>query len=682
MLTLAVLTVALIAAFIVELAFVVSSPAPLIAGVVALWLAAPGVAFVSRLVRGDRGARAASLLVGPVLGLAFSTLALLLVWSAGAPAWLAVLIAPAPVWLGAFALSPGFRSLFDLPTFGRPDAIALGVLLLIVPLTTLGPYGNVAASVGDGARAYRAYFTADFVWAMSVSAELAKGDVPPANPFLEGAGLNYYWLSHLVSGVNYRALQPIGARLEEVILVDAIGFSVVFIACLYWLARATGVSATGAAIGCAAGFLANSYEGLERLIALGNVRVAIELTRSVNIDAVSRWYYQGMPVDGLQRLLLYQPHHLTGYALALLALWLVARATTIARTSVALSAGVLLGAGFLFSTFTAIIVGLAVAMLYAVRAVRERAWRALAEGGLVAVAPVAVAVAIAVVLGYIDPTHGSLLHFFANPVALERWPLVLLLNFGPLLIGGVVGLVVSRGSRAEIAPVVALVAASLFFYFFADVPDMGGVWVGWRAGHLLLIGLGMLTGVAIDALRMQSRPIRWVGGCVAAVLFALAVPTVAIDVRNARDIANRDRMPLFPWTLVLSKAEIEGLEWIRRSTPPDAIVQVDPQARNAGTWAYIPAFAERRMAAGLPISMIPLRPYQLATDNVVFGIFHAPTAKDAWEMAHFLGISYLVIGDAEREANHDGEKILAADPALFRSAFHNDALTVYEVALR
>lgn len=286
------------------------------------------------------------------------------------------------------------------------------------------------------------------------------------------------------------------------------------------------------------------------------------------------------------------------------------------------------------------------------------------------------------VLGYIDPKQGGLLHFVVNPVAFEQWPRVLLLNFGPLLIGAVAGLVTWRASTADLAAPVALAVASWAFYFFADVPDMGGVWVGWRAGHLLLIAFGVLTGAAMDALWRQRRAARWTGAVVAVVLFGLAAPTVAIDVYNAQDIDNHDHTAMFPWTLVLSKGEVEGLDWIRRFTPRDAVVQVDAEARNAGTWAYVPAFAERRMAAGLPISMIPLRPYQLATNDVTFGIFRAPTAKDAWEMAHFLGISYLLIGEPERRASHDGEKMLEAEPTLFRQAFHNDALTVYEVAPR
>ena len=47
---------------------------------------------------------------------------------------------------------------------------------------------------------------------------------------------------------------------------------------------------------------------------------------------------------------------------------------------------------------------------------------------------------------------------------------------------------------------------------------------------------------------------------------------------------------------------------------PKAIFQVDPVPRDPEHWAYLPAFAERRMAVGIPISMVPLAKYQQASE--------------------------------------------------------------------
>lgn len=680
--TASVLGALVVGALVLELALFVDSAAALLGVIVLGWYALPGVLLIRRIFSGSDGSWGHAMLLGPILGLACSTLGLLIFFALECPALLALCAGPSLTWALVARPPRTLETLLRVPSLGRSDWAAILALLLLIPAVTLVPFARVGELLADGGRAYRAYFTADFVWAMSVAAELAKGDVPPANPFLRSAGLHYYWVSHLLSGAVYRSLQPLGVRLEDVILTNALGFSVAFMACFYWLVRTVGVSPGAAALGCAAGFLANSFEGLERLWVLYDYGLALETLRTINIDAVTRWFYQGMPVDGLQRLLLYQPHHLTGYALSLVALWVVARATVPQSAVVAATIGVLLGASFLFSTFTAIIVGFASALLYGVRLIRARAWRGALESACVAAAPIAVAVALAFFLGYLDPGQGSLLHFIVNPVAFRQWPLVVLLNFGPLLIGGAAGLILMRWSKAEPAPAMALGSAALLFYFFADVPDMGGVWVGWRAGHLLLMAGGVLSAVGLDVLWTRGRIGRWTTGIVVVTLVVLAVPTVIIDVFNAQDVENGGQGAGFPWTLVLSRAELEGLAWIKRFTPPDAVVQAEPKARDAGTWAYIPAFAERRMAAGLPISMIPLRPYRLATDNVTFGLFHAQRAKDAWEMAHFLEIDYVLVGAPERERYPGAVEALAGDPRLFIPRFANEALTVYEVAPR
>jgi uncharacterized membrane protein len=159
---------------------------------------------------------------------------------------------------------------------------------------------------------------------------------------------------------------------------------------------------------------------------------------------------------------------------------------------------------------------------------------------------------------------------------------------------------------------------------------------------------------------------------------ACAVPTVAIDVYNAQDITNRGPGPSFPWTLVITPAEREALNWVKRATPATAIVQVEPFARGATHWAYVPAFAERRMAAGIPISMIPLRPYEQASADVR-SVFNAPTVTEAHALAQALGIDYLLVGEPEKRFYGAGLAAMAQRPDLFPRVFHNEAVDVYAV---
>ena len=642
------------------------------------WVALPGVALVRPLLAHAAGSQLSAWLIGPALGFGFSVFGLLLIWAAGVQNWFAIVIAPTLTWLLVWAARRWGGPSLRVPSFDRRDVLAVAAVLLIVPFITFTPYDHVAEQVADG-EAYRAYFTADFVWAMTVTAELAKGDVPPVNPFLTGETVKYYWMSHLLSGALYRNLTGAGITTEQVILLDGLAFSLAFVAFFYWLARAAGATPIFAAMALAVGFLANSYEGLERLWTYWNLGEPLNVVKTLNIDAVTRWFYQGMPVDGLQRLLLYQPHHLTGYAMALAALWLVALADDVTGIAVALWAGILLGLAFLFSTFTAIIAGAGVGILYAFRLLRTRAYGAIWQCAVLGAAPVAVGVGISTFLGYTDPEDGLLLKLGLNPVAARRWPLMFLLSFGPLLLTGVIGLLRPAWVLRDGLASAALVVSALIFYVIADVPDMEGVWVGWRSGHLLLIAFSVVTAAVLTHVwRFRTGRVAVMPVLIVAIVFAL--PTVVIDVYNAQDITNRGRGPAFPWTVIITPPEREALTWIRRHTPPHAIVQMEPIARDAEGWAYIPAHAERRMAAGVPISMIPLRPYLIASETVRSGIFAAAHVRDAHAMARALRIEYLFVGTAERDSYPGIIERWNQMPEFFPKVFDNAAVAIFRVA--
>jgi hypothetical protein len=403
--------------------------------------------------------------------------------------------------------------------------------------------------------------------------------------------------------------------------------------------------------------------------------------RLINIDAVTRWYYHGMPVDGLQRMLLYQPHHLTGYMFALAALWLVGCAEDVTETSVALWAGILLGFGLVFSTFTAVIAGPALALLFAYRLLRQRAWTAIWQSAVLGAVPLAVALALCTVLGYTNREQGMLINVGLNPVALRHVGLVLLLSFGPLLFAGIAAALRPMWLMRDGAAALVLVASAFWFYFFADVPDQEGVWVGWRSGHLLLIGFAVMGAAAMTA-TWTLRPWRVPLIALLVVLIVPAVPTVAIDVYNAQDITNREPGPSFPWTVIVTPHEREALEWVKKNTPLDATVQVDPHARHSATWAFVQAFAERRGVAGLPGAMIPMFPYYLATENVTQGIFRATRAEDALSMARAMGIDYLFVGPPERQRYPQAAALFAAHPESFGPVFRNAEVSIYEIKRR
>ena len=77
--------------------------------------------------------------------------------------------------------------------------------------------------------------------------------------------------------------------------------------------------------------------------------------------------------------------------------------------------------------------------------------------------------------------------------------------------------------------------------------------------------------------------------------------------------------------------------------------------------------------------MIPFRKFQEASDSVRTGIFQAATAADAHTMAAFMGIDYLMVGEAERKHYRPAIAAIAERPDLFPQVFTNEAVTIYGV---
>ena len=218
-------TVAVLAVvFLISIGVSVSAMLPLSAGsalvLAYLWMAWPGVMIARRLYGSQRGQWLPSLLVGPVWGFAATSLVLLALWIAGVRATFVLALAP----LGAALLvvpCRWLRGALVAPAYDRRDVAALLLVLLIVPAVVARPYARVGEMRPEG-KAYRAYFIADFEWAMAVAEEISKGDVPPKNPFLAGDHLHYYCLpaSRRPSNIarpddRHRAAAPLNALLLE-----------------------------------------------------------------------------------------------------------------------------------------------------------------------------------------------------------------------------------------------------------------------------------------------------------------------------------------------------------------------------------------------------------------------------------------------------------------------------------
>jgi hypothetical protein len=367
-----------------------------------------------------------------------------------------------------------------------------------------------------------------------------------------------------------------------------------------------------------------------------------------------------------------------GYLLGLSAMLLLARARDAARWTSCVVVGAFLGLCMLFSTVASLMMGLMCGAYAAWKVVRARAWRTMLQAAAAAAAPMVVALAIVSLLGYLD-TGGQLLTFGINPKATHRILWISFLSFGPVLIGALIGAALAASARSisSFAPLWFVLAVCVTFYFFVDLPDSPNS-IGWHAAKVGLVAFTPLVGFGFFEVWRRRGLIRLTTVPLLALLGIAGLPTVAIDVYNNQDVWNRAPGPGFRWTVLVTPAELEGLEWIKRGTFKTARVQVDPVARGRDTWAFIPAFAERRMATGLPLSMIPLAKYEAANQQIS-QVYQSPSAEQAYDGVTRHCIDYLVIGPPERAKYPQLEPLLDEDKARFVPAFRNGTLTVYYV---
>jgi hypothetical protein len=633
----------------------------------------PGV-FILRTIAGTDNGWLMPLAFGPLLGQALGSLALTGLWAAGGRAVWLLIAAPLLV---ALLIKPAarLRGRWRLPATMGGDRVALAALLLIVPVVAGLPFAHVGEINGEG-QFYRAYFTADYVWRRAVVAELAKGAFLPVNPYFQGDALHYYWMPHLLTAVQYR-FAAAWATLDELLLVRSVFIDGFFVALLYGTVRLFGVRPWASAAGVAMVIVSSSFEGLYALYDFWSHGGPLAAVRNLNIDAITRWYMHGIPIDGLQRLLFYQPHHAVGYAMGLLGLYSVSHRARPRDGSAMFVSGVLLALSILISSFAGVMFTAAAALLEGVAVVRRFDWRRALAHAIAAGIPLAIATALVFALGYVD-TGGSVVAFGINRLALHSFWLVTALSFGPVLIISAAAIVVAvSAKRGGLSVLAALAGACIIFYFFINVRDHQDVYVGWRVGHLLFMAATVLAGIAFEKMEGAPTPARVAAWAGVAIVVLTGLPTTVIDIYNTQDLSNRNEAPGFRWTLVLTPDDRQVFDWIRHNTKPEAVFQVDPLVRDTETWAYLPAFAERRMSVGLPISMVPLRKYQEGSEGV--RTIFDDTPLSAYERAVKSGINYLIVGPPERAAHPDVEQRFNSLGPLMPIAFRNGTISIYEV---
>ena len=159
--------------------------------------------------------------------------------------------------------------------WNRHASRSLAAVLLVTLVLAVPPLARVGERDADGSRLYRAYFTADFVWHMALTAELTRFEMPPRNPYLASEQIHYYWTYFLVPAVvaetGPRPLHDVQACLKvNALLTGLLLISSVFM--LAWTVTAAPI-ATGCAVALA--LLAGSFEGIYEVYRLWSARPGV-----------------------------------------------------------------------------------------------------------------------------------------------------------------------------------------------------------------------------------------------------------------------------------------------------------------------------------------------------------------------------------------------------------------------
>jgi hypothetical protein len=563
--------------------------------------------------------------------------------------------------------------LVELPAWKARDSLALAAVLMLTLAIALPPFARAGAQDAAGNRYYRAYFTADFVWHEALTAEVAKFASPPRNPYLAHRPIHYYWTYFLPPAAGASALGL--GNVEPILKVNAIGTALLFVSAIFLFAWTAIPRAWPVAAGVTVAILSSSAEGAWALWRFRQRGVPLSELRNLNIDALTAWWPpKGLRIDGLQRCFWWVPQHSMAYALGLVALTIVTAAGSAAPTAAIVVAGIALGGATLINPFVGGLFSLVWGAAVVLDAFRSGdAVRRILRHALAGV-PVVLAVGWCVANQMVEGAGGALQ--FGRLGDARHAPLQsLMLSLGPVLVAAIVGLPVVSAFRRNSAAAL-LAATSLLVMHFVRL-DVDTSWVGFRAGQMFLAAAPALIAAGLAAAGTWRRIA--IAVTIAAAL--VGAPTTLIDTYNAQDITNFSESPIGPWTVTVTPDETQGLEFLRRITPATAIVQMDPLARERSTWSLIPSFAQRRMAAGRPISLLG------GTENGseygerslrVQRMYQTGSAKEAWELAHALRIDYVWVDRIERAA-YPGGLAKFDEAAYFIPVFQNAEVRIYRI---
>ncbi len=447
----------------------------------------------------------------------------------------------------------------------------LAAFLLIV-LLTLPPFLRVGKKTASGF-AYRAYFSSDYLKHYAVCQQLNNGSLPPQNPYFSGRDWNYYWFAYSFAAfstvisedvensvkgwsflVNFNFLLLLFLLLKRVIPTKRI---LVFLLVLLPFA-------------C-------SLEGL--LFLQKNGLKALPGFSKINIDALTRWWYQLPEINTLYRALLYTPQHLL--SLALILIFLLNRTEEKERLfqgtilSLSLLSSFFLGGVFILFIFFWQTVDF-IARLFK----RDLPIKKTLFDNCRIFLPALIGLILIFFFRMSSSASGSFIYL--KIPAIREIFLLLFLNFGLALTLALLALFAVREQELTFARAGLLYTLLLIIFLR---------WRGFENDFSLKIGLLTIVFIAMLSAALLQKLKQAAGIFFALLIITSGLPTLSIDLYNSSDISNRQ------FTSFVSFDEKRALNFLRSRLKKPATVALLADERST-FFSLIPSFTRHRLYLG------------------------------------------------------------------------------------
>lgn len=569
--------------------------------------------------------------------------------------------------------------------------LGITVSLILVLVITAGPFLNVGRRVGDS-YVYAPYFNRDFFRNVAFGAELAKGAIPPTNPYFNGETLHYYWFQMVFPALIYK-LSGMSVALEDIFLLSTLLINITFVFVFVHFLRRFVKRIPALIIVLGLALVAESYQAPFKAMLSLSAQYALEGTW---LGAVAL-----PPVGYFFQSLLYLPHHFAALVALLVVVSLLLEQTTHNQGKRALAVAVILVLSGGFSFFITAFGFLWAGSYWALQALREMYAlvkdRESEQRRSSFVAPILsgiiISIAGLVTYGTLDSLEMLLGGGNAWYINVSKFQLLAPLHFfvmlGPMSVLGLSGFVIcvrNQRIRSRSYGLLWLLLSVLVLITFLVPKDLPAWEISQKLGIVLRIPVLVLSGIFLDYLLnrgIRQRRIAWVVlllFCASAVPNLLAYQYVHLNVSNSSLLT------------YIGAPERKAAEWIRTHTPLDAIVQSCPGGQTSvgsyyrageDTYSLIPVFGERQTAVGdaqFARYYLPRSRYQEvdARSTEIDRIYEEPDRLDVLGVLEKFQIDYLYWGASERQCCLKN-MIWYEESPLFKKVYDRDGVSVFQL---